>query len=304
MKILITNNHLINFEGSEKQTFSFVINLKKKHDVDLYIYKNISTIYREKLKEKGISFYIGNNYPKKNYYVILANHTSCIKKLLEYYSADKIIQSCLGVYPSLEQPYPGLKGYVAVSKEVQEHLKKKNIESYIINQGIDTDVFFNNKPINNKLKNVLSLVKGRRAEEDIESVCKELNLKYVLTRKNRVFDVNKLINDSDLVISVGRGVYEAMSCGRNVIAYDSRSYYTNEPMGHGLLTSNDDIEEAIKDNFTGRNKKKLIIKEDLKKELLKYNPNYGKTCERYIYDNYKVSCVIDKYLELVNKLLN
>lgn len=300
MLILVTNTAYSNCDGSETWTFCLVNNLKKlNHDVNLFINEKINKngLLFKKTLENGIEIY-DVNIPKKKYNLILANHTDTINKLLEYYNKNIIIQTCHGIYPELEQPVLELNHFVSVSKEIQEHLKIKNIDSTLIFNGIDCERYSCKNKINDKLQTVVSLVKDQYALKIINSVCNELNLNLIHSRNK--FNVEDEINKGDLVITVGRGIYEGLSCGRNVISYDCRSYYTNIPMGHGLLTSIESIENGLKDNFTGRNEKKFLSKEQLKNEILKYDKKYGIIGREYILNNLNIKKNIIKYLSLIN----
>ena len=300
MKILVTNNHYNEQGGSETWTYCLIYNLKKMHiDVDLYIFTKISrkSMLYKKTTESNIPIYI-YDIPKKPYDLILANHTSTINKLLTYYDKRIIIQTCHGIYSYLEQPVIKLNKFVCVSKEIQDHLKRKNLSSELILNGIDCERFSPKNKINNELKTILSMVQDNRALSVIIDVCKELNINLIQHSKvhKQIFNIEDAINMSDLVITVGRGVYEALSCARNVITYDSRRYYTNRPMGYGLLTSNESINEGSKDNFTGRNNKLYMNRDDLKNEILKYDSKYGVMGRKYVLDNLNIKDNIEKYL--------
>jgi hypothetical protein len=302
--ILVTNNHFNILGGSEVWTYCLVNNLNKLgFNVYLFIHERINKkgILFKNLKKKKINIY-EVNIPKINIDLILANHTSTIKKLINFYDKKIIIQTCHGIYPLLEQPFNNLNHYVSVSREIQKHLKKKNINSNLIYNGIDTETFFPFNPINKKIKNILSLVQDNIALNNIKKVCNELNINLIHFSKahKSIFEIEKVMNKVDLVITVGRGVLESLSCGRNVISYDSRKYYTNKPMGHGLLKSNEEILNALSDNFTGRNDKKIMTNEQLKNEILKYNELYGKIGRNFIMEHCDIKKNIEKYINIIN----
>jgi hypothetical protein len=305
MLLLVTINHYDVPGGSETWTYATITNLKHMgHNVDLYVYKNINnnSMLVNKTKEYGIDIYCGDNIPKKDYDLIFANHTSTINKIKDFYKSTKIIQTCHGVYPKLEQPVKHLYKYISVSNEIYKHLEKRGIQSTVITNGIDCERFTPKIPINDKLINVLSLAQDRQANLNISNVCKELNLNLSIFHKriNGVFNIEDKINEADLVISIGRGVYESLACGRNVISYDSRNYYTLTPMGHVLLKNDNDISTALIDNFTGRNDKKYMSNQDLKNEFLKYKKEYGEIGREYILNNCNIKNQLKKYLLLKN----
>jgi tetratricopeptide (TPR) repeat protein len=75
--------------------------------------------------------------------------------------------------------------------------------------------------------------------------------------------LSNYINKSDIVFSLGRGIIEAMMCGRVPIVFDSNG-------GDGIVTSKN-IGDLMKRNFSGRTRNQLFTKDDLVAEIKKYN---------------------------------
>src|SRR5690606_33723798 len=86
---------------------------------------------------------------------------------------------------------------------------------------------------------------------------------------DNVWDIERKINQADLVVGVGRSLYDSMACGRAVISYDVRTYM-EEGKGDGYLDENN-ISEALKFNCSGRRFNIKFEKESFKNELKKYN---------------------------------
>lgn len=130
---------------------------------------------------------------------------------------------CNGIIP-IELGVPGFNRYVSVSEEVQKANKTLGFDSDIIYNGIDTKRFYIKKPIRKKLKNVLFISNHYPGVwQKILQACENHNLWLRhIGGPNSKLDVENIINSSDLVISLGRGCYEAMACGRNVIIFDYR----------------------------------------------------------------------------------
>ena len=61
--------------------------------------------------------------------------------------------------------------------------------------------------------------------------------------KDNVFNIENIINEADLVVGIGRSIYDSMACGRCVISYDYR-VYNNKPLGDGYI-SKEKIEKHI-----------------------------------------------------------
>ena len=205
---------------------------------------------------------------KKKYDLILANHNSCIKylrKILPSYNI--IIQTCHGIYPKLEQPTWLANGHISISKEVQEHLKNKGYNSNIIFNGINTKRFEPKNKINKVLKKVLSLCQSEKANNEIQKACKQMNIEFHKLNKfkNPIWDVEKKINDVDLVVGIGRSAYEAMSCGRPVVIYDNRPY--SKSYADGYVTP-DIIQQYLIHNMSGRSFKKSLSVDNLKNTMI------------------------------------
>ena len=164
LSILVTNNHLKTFGGSETFTFSIIEELcKLGHSLEYFTFQRGLT--SKKIEDElNVTF-----YSKKKYDIIFANHTSCIEVLRRSVSPrTKIIQTCHGIFPEMEQPSKLANNHISISKEVQNHLLKLNFKSTIILNGININRFNSKKPINKELKSVLSLCQSEQANSEIK----------------------------------------------------------------------------------------------------------------------------------------
>ena len=293
--ILVSNNHLENLGGSETFTYTLIAELLEKgYEVEYYTFEK--GLMSDKIeKDLGISF-----MSKKKYDVVFANHKSTVDHLKTTIKG-KIIQTCHGIYPSLEQPHKYADGYISISNEVYNHLKSLGHESRIILNGIDCSRFFPQMPVSKTLSKVLSLSQSIEANEIIENACKRLGLEFNKLNKhvNPIWDVEKLINKVDLVIGLGRSAYEAMACGRAVIAYDQRSYSSS--FADGYITK-ENISQSLLHNCSGRSFKLKFSEDDLVNELEKYNPENGAFLREFALENLNISKSTDVYLEYANKI--
>lgn len=267
MKILLTNAFLGGKTGSETWVETMATELGKEHQV----YK----------------WTPGNEIPECE--IAIINHNICLNKLKDL--PIKKIFTSHGVIPDLEQPVQGADMYVSVSEEVQENLQTQGYESIIIRNGIDCDKFKSIQPVNQQLKNVLfSSNYPSKIEDKIFIVCEELGLNFRrIGAKNSTSEVVEAINEADLVIGLGRTAYEAMACERNVIIYDYNG-------ADGYCTP-ETLLEYRKNNCSGRRYKKDYSIEDIKKELLKYNPTIGKELREYILQNNNIKLTSKQYLQ-------
>lgn len=291
MNILVTNNSLTHPAGTENYTFAIINSLLKKgHYVEYYTCKNgqIGKIIETKLGVK----------PKRQtkYDLILANHTSTIEKIN---GCGYIIQTCHGVFPYLEQPDKRANKHVAITYEVQEHIKQKGFDSSIILNGIDCERFYPKKELNNTLKTVLSLCQSPQANKFIQDCCKKMNIKYLQAYKytDKIWDIENKINEADLVVGIGRSAYDAMACGRCVVSFDMRSYSGN--YGDGYINK-DNINNSILYNMSGRFSKQTYNEKKFIEELKKYNPEDGFFLRDFALTNLNIDTQIDKYINLYN----
>jgi glycosyltransferase involved in cell wall biosynthesis len=291
--ILVANNHLNFPGGSETYTYTLIAELVKKgYDVEYFTFEkgDFSNTMEKKL---GVVFMTKNKYD-----LILANHNTCVKHLKK---KGFTIQTCHGIFPELEQPSIFADFHVAISQEVGEHLAIQGFYSTIIMNGIDVNRFYLKKSLNSKLTNVLSLCQSQEANDFLKLVCDKMNLNFTFLNKfkNPIWEVEELINNSDLVIGLGRSAYEAMACGRPVIIYDNRPY--SETFADGYVI--DKLANSLINNCSGRFYKLKFTEEQMIDEFKKYKAEDGLILNKFINDNLTIAKVVDKYIYLAESLI-
>jgi glycosyltransferase involved in cell wall biosynthesis len=292
MNILLTNISLAKPGGSETFTYTMVKELiRRGHNVYVFTFRK-GLVYDKIINELKANVMLDMKYD-----LILANHTSCIDHV---YGMGPIIQTCHGYIPPPEQPNPKADFHVGISQEVVDHLSNKNFKSNLIHNGIDCERFNKTKSVNENLTNVLSLVQNDETNNRLSEICNSLGINFFSFNKksNFVWDVENKINEADLVISLGRGAYESFACARQVLVYDTRSYF--KPFGDGLTTSSN-IQELIKNNCSGRRYKKTYTDDDIICELKAYNSSEGDKMREFALKELNISNQVDKYFEIVNK---
>lgn len=289
MNILVASNQLVKIGGSENYIYAMVIELLRLgHHVEYFTFTKGEVA--ERIEALGVKF-----KSKKSYDLILANHGTTVEALNLY---GCTIQTCHGIFHTLEQPSTAADFHVSISFEVQQYLKEKNIESTIISNGIDCSRFYSKKELNHSLKSVLSLCHSDAANDFIRDCCDEIGVKFNKSDKytDSKWNVEDVINDSDLVVGIGRSLYDAMACGRTVISYDNRDY--DKDLGDGYLNLQN-IQESIKFNCSGRGLQKTFDKESFINELKKYNKDDGSLLRNFALENLNIRLSVDKYLKLV-----
>ena len=293
-KALVTNNHLDRFGGSETFTYTMVKELERLgYEVDVFTLTKEMKGMAEKLKDNLVET------PKSNYDVIFVNHNTCLDQLADV--KGKKIFTSHGIYPRIEQVKDGADKYVAISKEVKQHISNLGKESTYILNGIDLERFRVRKLIRKTAKKVLSLCQGEEANFMIKKACKELGLELVVFQElgERVFNIEKHINEADIVFTLGRGVYEAMACGRDVIVFDSRSYQVDTNLADGRVANN--FNEMVECNCSGRKYKKVWEIKDIIEEIKGYKQENGADNREIAEKEFDIKNQVTKYLKLAHE---
>ena len=288
LKILLTNNHLEYFLGSELWLFTMARELQKRgHEVSIFTY--LKGIMLDAFSYNGMKVI---DEIEDKYDIAIMNHNSTLIQAPK--SAYKIF-TCHGPMVEMEQPIDGADTYVSVSNEVYDSMYDKGYPSTVICNPINLDLHKNERPVNDKLKNVLllsnkiSVTDG--AFHEINTACKELDLNLTpigINMGTAQWETEKWINCSDLVISMGRGIYEAMACERNVIV-----------AGYGGLVGfldEKNYPKFVQMNCSGRMAQEAMSSKGFVKEFLKYNPKQGIINRELIKKNHNVKDVVDRYL--------
>ena len=295
MNILVGNNQLERTGGSENYTYALATTLKAMgHNVEYFTFhKGMVT---DQLEAQGIHEMSHNHYD-----LILANHTPVIERLFTY---GYTIQTCHGTIMGLEQPSPYADSYVSVTEEVQEHLEKSGIKSEVILNGIDCKRFRPTRQLPEKLGRVLSLCQSEKMNAFLKDSCDSIGVKLTTCNKftDNVWEIENAINEADLVIGIGRSLYDAMACGRCVISYDWRDYM-NSAIGDGYITK-ENIEEDLKHNCSGRSLKKTFSKEEFIAELQKYDPKDGAWARQFALQHLNMEKSAKRYIDIYEEEKN
>lgn len=298
MKILLSNNKLRYLGGTETYTYALAAQLVKTgHQVEVFTFRK--GLISDKIK-KDLGVNTANGSGK--YDVVLANHSTTVKDLREK-KAGYIIQTCHGVTTVLEQPSPFAHAYVAISEELSDHIRTiTEKDAPVIHNGIDCDRFRPIRPVNNKIQKVLSLAHNDNLNDRLESEFNKHHIQFFRLNKlkNPVWDVENYINKADLVISLGRGAYESMACGRPVLVVDRRP--GRELKGDGLILPGN-IDQLIKCNCRGQAKQNTDITEMIRFAIANYSPSLGDWCRWYALENLNIINQTEKYIALCKRLI-
>ena len=296
MRILVGNNALAAIGGSETYTYTIVEELvRRNHDVSC-IAPRIKGIVAWKIKELGVPVY--NRPIKQEFDLILMSHSTSIG-MIKGCKGFKV-QTCHGIYPRVEQPVAGMDAYVAISEEVKHHLSTKGYESTLITNGVNCGRFSAKRDISDSLGSILSLSHNKIVNDFLVEICDELGHNLVLRNKfhKPKWNIEDYIDQADLVVSLGRGCYESMAMGRNVIIYDNRKYSHQGSIGDGFVTL-ENIGKYLQNNCSGRYSKRSFTKDEFIAELSKYDQSTGENLRQYALNNLNIRTQVEKYLNII-----
>lgn len=270
MNILLANDSLDFRAGTETWVMTMLKHLSKIHNVDVF------TTHSNTLTSASFD-------KSKHYHLALFNNNSFFMEL-RYWHIDVKIFTCHGIMGKLDTPIQGADAYVAISEETQDYMKGIGFKAHIIRNPIATD-YFSYSPVHKALHNVLYLNNRPWKQDLLLNACSPFDL-TIISRNN--IDPLSAISSSDLVITAGRGCYESLSCGKNVIIW-------NRGLLDGMITR-ENIADLRKNNCSGRTHSVSCSVNELSAELSKYDPT--RNLRPYIVENNEVSLIANKYLSL------
>lgn len=320
MKILVTNNTLSWLGGSETAAYAIATELKKQgHNVSAF--SPSLGFVSDLLEKQGIRCYEDLEEekfdivlkPKRdfNFDIIHAQHNAITDYASKYLPNIPMVYTCHGLIWKQEDrvcpehpPFhlKQVKKWVGVSEEVVAKIKEAGHEATVIRNGIDLERFKPVKPLNEKIKKILVITNWWGSESEpaqiLGDAIKDTGIEVLALGVNwsHQWDVEKVMNEVDLVISYGRGALEAMSCGRPVLIYGHN--------GNDGIVTKENYNEIRKNNFSGRRFKEKWNASRLKEELEKYNPELGKDSRELIEKNHDIKDIIKQYEKLYKEAIN
>jgi hypothetical protein len=324
LRILLGNNTLNLLAGSETHTLTLANELKKKgHHVACF--SPGLGIISDELKKNNIYSYDSLNSSSikpfsfileekidHSYDVIIANHFEIVEYLRRQFPKTPIISTIHGVIHKYEDgkkapEHPalnsGVNQFVAVSEEVQKKLKDDyDIDSVIIRNFFDVLKFDEKKPINDKPKQFLVNTnyqsKNDPEIEVIREVAKHYGARLAAVGMNFTvsLDLTKAIEDSDIVVGMGRSVLEGVSAGRIGLVHGR--------WGTGGIVCEENIQALRYYNFSGRNSKGLGSAAEIIEMIdRRYNPDTVDWGKKYIRSEHNAALAADAYIALARELL-
>jgi glycosyltransferase involved in cell wall biosynthesis len=294
MRILVANNTLANAGGSENFTYAMIEELLRlNHDVEYFTFykgKDEHGVAR-RIESLGVPF-----MRHREYDLILAGGNNAVRHLSPF---GFVIDTMHGVLPGVEEPSAFADLYVSVSPYIRDYYSEQGFQSKVIMNGINCRRFRPLKALNKRLTQVLSLCQSDESNKFIAKCCKSIGVGFKKLQKiiDNKWDIENDINDADLVVGIGRSLYDGMACGRAVISYDKRSYRDKGHEGDGYLTK-DNIHKSMYRNCTGTS---AFTEEQFIAELRKYNPDDGNDMRTIALEELNVEKTVQEYLRYFNE---
>lgn len=288
LNVLVATNHLFQTGGTENYTYAIIEELLRLgHEVEYFTFQKGAI--SDRIEDLGVKF-----RSKDKYHLVIANHNTVVRELFNF---GYIIQTCHGRLANLEQPSKYADLHVSVSEGIQQHLLTKHTQSTVILNGINCKRFYPTKKINSKLVSVLSLCQSEIANKLIKECCEELNIHFKKIDKSidSIWGIENAINEVDMVIGIGRSLYDAMACGRTVISYDNRSY--SDYFGDGYLNE-ENIMQSLKYNCCGRAINMKFNKQVLLYEISKYSISDGEYLRGLALKELNIEICVNNYIQL------
>ena len=113
---------------------------------------------------------------------------------------------------------------------------------------------------------------------------------------NTVWNVEDYINKADIVVSLGRGIYEGMACGRACYIYDYN--------GSDGWIDTKNIKEARVCNCSGRRFKRDLKTNYLVEDLKKYRQEMGEVNRRIAEEEYNIKKVAKRLEEIYKNVID
>ena len=278
-KILLATHQLLDFTGSELFTFTLADFLKRHgHEVTVYSpyvdrfwqrFESIRVRVVENLDDlRGDTFDLAH-----------VHHNITAIEVRRCFPSLPMVFLSHGVLPFLEQP-PAINlqitRFLAVSEEVQAALLGYGIPENrvsIFRNIVDSQRFCPSsvlRPVPER-----ALIISARLDEQRENIIREACALCGISptfHGGRFGEIDPshlplLINNADIVFSLGRGAIEAMMCGRIPVVFDYLG-------GDGMVTP-DNLQELMTCNFSGRLCGRGYTVDELVSEIKKYRAENG-----------------------------
>ncbi len=296
MNILVVTKHLAEYAGSELFTRDLCLELARRGHRIVCFALEPGAVSSE-LAGRGITVVLDlRTIPDAKFDVIHAQHG--VAALLAQSAFPKVplayvVHGVVSAFEHLPTIDLGVSAFGAVSEEVAEDTARRYglpvSAVRIIRNPVNTERFSCERSLPAVPRQLLILSNHLTSEvrRTIETACERMNVtvSHVGLPENPQRSVERFICDADIVVTLGRGVLEAMSCGRNVIVYDRNG-------GDGFVDT-ESLFRFRERNFSGRTGRRRFTAESFGRELAKYDPSISAIFREYVMRKHSVTAMGD-----------
>lgn len=235
--------------------------------------------------------------------VVIAHHHRCAWLIRTVLPLVPMVYSAHGVLPECEQPPRDIQIdiWTAINEHVRDHLIAHHISPInivMLRDFVDLEQFKPTSPADfrrdrprvlfvSNYKRWKNYAKLAKACDAIGFDLKAVGAPY---GRSRMIDVD--MNRADVVVTWGRGILEAMACGRAAFSYDKE-------IGDGLMSSLMQIVEARQHNFGTFPCRHWYTETKLARHLREVRnlpDDYGSTVRQYVADEHDVRKLVPSTL--------
>ncbi len=293
-QILVGTYYLDHVGGSQLYAVDLLKELQRRDDIEVEFFA---------VNQGRLSDYVENDLgipfmSKRRYDLVLAAQNVTVDTLRK---RGPVVQICHGAILELENPSIYADFHVGITKEVCDSLSTKGYPNHLVLNGLDLTQKRPTRAVNDELEVVLSLCQSEEANELLAKVCSRQGVEFLHynKHKNPTFNIEHEINKADLVVGIGRSVFDAMACGRPCVVFDSRDYNGNR--GDGYLHP-DLFDAFVETNCSGRYRSITFNEDDLMREMEQYNPDDGQKLRRIAEEKLNVVQTTQELLNMDSQL--
>lgn len=291
----------MSYQGSENFTFT-IADFLKRNGHQVTVYSAYVGKLRKDFKKIGIKVISDLDSLKNQHFDIAhVHHHINAYEIRHYFPNLSIVLLCHGII-FLENPPPldlKISQYLATSERVRDCLITKGVDEakiLIFRNMVDTEKFSPCSSISVQPRRAL-IVSNKidsNSENIIRKACEALKIKCtfigVRFRKVDYKQMPSLLNQTDIVFSLGRGVIEAMLCARIPIIFDFEG-------GDGMVTPSS-ISQNMTCNFSGNLHNARYSIDELISILKNYNSNDAIKLREIALEQFGANKQIEKLIDI------
>jgi O-antigen biosynthesis protein len=295
VNILLTHLHLDFPGGSETYTYTVARALLERGHRPTVVSPIVGEV-GERLRSAHVPVVDELQKVRGHPDVIHSQHNVLALAARDWFPGAPLVFHSHGTLPLPEQPPSvdlNVQRYVAVSDLVRRHLESRGVPEpliRILENPVDLRRFAPRSELSARARRalVLSAVMDPGTFEVIREACgrMDIELEVVGLDGTRTWDVERRMQDADVVFSLGRGAIESMASGRAVFVYDRHG-------ADGWVTP-ETVDDIASHTFSGKRFRRQLTPAELVAELDRYDPAMGPANRRIAEERYDIRAHLDR----------